>query len=292
MNWSAHKKGICLIHLATLLFGFSGLFGKFLSCSSLVIVFGRTVFAALTLFLAIRFFTDQEGAVKTGRHLGWYALQGLLLAVHWCAFFYSIQISSVAIGLITFSTFPLFVTFMEPAFFKEPLTLFNVGCAVAVFIGICLVVPDLDLSNQFTRGAFWGIFSGFTFALLAMVNRKNVKTLHPIRVSLFQNLFAALFLLFPLLITSPAPPGIRDIGLLVILGVIFTALAHTLFISSLSIISAQTASVIIGLEPVYGIFLALFLLSEVPDLKTIVGGIIIIITTMAAGWQSSRSAQP
>ncbi|WDP88081.1 MAG: EamA family transporter [Desulfobacter sp.] len=88
-------------------------------------------------------------------------------------FFLAIQVSSVAVGLITFSSFPLFVTFMEPVFFKEPLKSVDMATALAVFTGIILVVPDLDLSNQTTLGAFYGILSGLTFALLALVNRKN-----------------------------------------------------------------------------------------------------------------------
>ena len=35
---------------------------------------------------------------------------GIILAVHWTTFFYSIQLSTVAIGLLTFSTFPIFAT--------------------------------------------------------------------------------------------------------------------------------------------------------------------------------------
>ena len=43
-----------------------------------------------------------------------------------------------------------------------------------------------------------------------------------------------------------------------------TALAHTLFIGGLAVVTAHTASVIAALEPVYGIALALAFLGEVP----------------------------
>jgi broad specificity polyphosphatase/5'/3'-nucleotidase SurE len=52
------------------------------------------------------------------------------MAIHWTTFFQSIQVSSVAIGTITFSTFPLFVTFLEPVIYKERLTLQNVLLAI------------------------------------------------------------------------------------------------------------------------------------------------------------------
>ena len=74
-------------------------------------------------------------------------VQGILLASHWVLFFLSIQLSSVALGLVTFSSFPLFVTFLEPLFFRERLKPFDLGTALAVFAGIVLVVPDLNLEK-------------------------------------------------------------------------------------------------------------------------------------------------
>lgn len=282
---SSHNRGIARIHLAVFLFGFSGLFGKFLTCSPFFIVFGRTFFAALALAAVLHRQGRSPIRDDLSGHLVWYLCQGILLAVHWWAFFHSIQLSTVAIGLITFSTFPLFTTFLEPVFFREPLTRSHIGTAIAVFIGIVMVVPDLDFSNQYTAGGLWGIFSGLTFALLAMVNRKNVQSGDPVMVSFFQNLFAAGFLVWPLIFFQIPFPGLAEIGLLIILGVIFTALAHTLFIGSLSSISARTASVITGLEPVYAIILAFFLLNEIPDMKTLAGGIIIISAAVTAGRQ-------
>jgi len=44
-------------------------------------------------------------------------------------------------------------------------------------------------------------------------------------------------------------------------------------------IKAQTASIISSLEPVYGIILAFLLLGEVPALRTILGGVIILGAT-------------
>jgi len=59
------------------------------------------------------------------------------------------------------------------------------------------------------------------------------------------------------------------------------------FIKSLGFIRAQTASVIAGLEPVYGIVLAFFLLNEIPQIRTLIGGLIIIGTTIFAGLKSN-----
>tara|TARA_B100000614_G_scaffold65584_2_gene58069 strand:- start:1058 stop:1939 length:882 start_codon:yes stop_codon:yes gene_type:complete len=282
--------GLVQIHIAVFLFGFAGLFGKFLSCSPFYIVLGRTVFGAMALGLYIKAVSGIPLG-GFGRTALWrFVFQGALLACHWVFFFLSIQVSSVAVGLVTFSSFPLFVTFLEPLFFKERLRRADVMTAVAVFIGIVLVVPDLDMTNRTTLGAGYGILSGLTFALLALVNRRNARQLDPIAVAFYQNLFAALFLAAPIAVLTPKPPVMMDIPVLVLLGVVFTALAHTCFIRSLTMIRAQTAAVIAGLEPVYGIVLAFFLLGEIPAFRTLLGGLIIIGTTIAAGILSRQSA--
>jgi drug/metabolite transporter (DMT)-like permease len=289
------------IHLAVFLFGFAGLFGKFLSCSPLVIVLGRTFFAAIALFIYARLFSSTKlGNIDFGNSdpenldpgsldktaLVFLIFQGVLLALHWVTFFLAIQISSVAVGLVTFSSFPLFVTFMEPFFFKEPLKKRDIATATAVFAGILLVIPDVDLSNNVTLGGFYGILSGLTFAVLTLVNRKNARVRDPILIAFYQNLFAALSLLVPVMILKPAPPSLDDLPNLILLGVVFTAMAHTFFIQALTRIRAQTASVIACLEPVYGIILAFFLLNELPRLQTLAGGVVIIGATIAAGFFS------
>lgn len=283
-----HNSGLLRIHIAVFLFGFAGLFGKFLDCSPLYIVLGRTLFAGLALGLYARGISKIPLGGFNKTSILFFTFQGLLLACHWVFFFLAIQVSSVALGLVTFSSFPLFVTFLEPLFFKEPLKKSDIVTALAVFAGIVLVVPDIDLSNTNTLGAFYGILSGLTFALLALVNRKNARAVHPVTVAFYQNTFAALFLLLPVALFRPEVPSPGDLPLLILLGVVFTAFAHTCFIGSLSLIRAQTASVIAGLEPVYGIVLAFFMLGEIPALQTLAGGAVIIGTTIAAGVLSAR----
>ena len=66
------------------------------------------------------------------------------------------------------------------------------------------------------------------------------------------------------------------------LGVACTGLAHTLFIASMRRVSAHAASVVAALEPVYGIALAAWLLHDVPDGRTLVGGALIVAAALLA----------
>ena len=274
------KPGMIEIHTAVLLFGLVGLFGKFLTLPAIVIVFGRTFFALLTLGTLLGC-SKTSLKTRSRRDIVFLILLGMLLAVHWTTFFYSVQISTVAIGLLTFSTFPLFVTFMEPLMFRERLRLFDIITAICILFGLGLVVPSFDFSNHVTQGAFWGTMAGLTFAILSLLNRKYVKSYSPLVIGWYQNSIACLTL-FPFLFRGTWTINRKDIFLLALLGIFCTALAHVLFISSLKHVRTQLASIIAGLEPVYGIVFAYFLLDEIPSLRTLLGGVVILGTVAIA----------
>jgi len=272
--------GMLEIHIAVLLFGISGLFGKLLPLTPLVIVFGRTFFASLTLG-AILVYSTIDIRTKSRKDQIVLISLGAVLAVHWITFFHSIQISTVAVGLLTFSTFPLFVTFMEPYFFREKLRRFDIVMAGSVLLGLFLVIPSFDFHNNVTQGAFWGTISGFTFAVLSILNRKYVSTYPSIVIVCYQNWIATVILL-PFLFYEDLTFRPSDYFLLAILGVFCTALAHVLFIRSLVHVKAQLASIIACLEPVYGIIFAFALLGEAPAPRTLIGGGIILGTIILA----------
>jgi drug/metabolite transporter (DMT)-like permease len=83
----------------------------------------------------------------------------------------------------------------------------------------------------------------------------------------------------------------RDVGLLLALGVVCTAGAHTLFIASLRTVSAHTASVVAALEPVYGIALALLLLDEIPGGRTLAGATLLVAAALVAS-RRGRTIEP
>jgi len=272
--------GLVEIHVAVLLFGLAGLFGKFLTLSPLLIVFGRTFFASITLGLILAFSTIKLRA-KSKRDLSALMLLGVILAIHWITFFHAIQMSTVAVGLLTFSTFPIFVTFMEPYFFKEKLRRFDMLTAGFVVLGLIFVIPSLNFQNNITQGALWGTISGFMFAVLSILNRKYVGTYPSMMIVWYQNWMATLTLL-PFVFFEDLTLQATDVVLLALLGIFCTALAHVLFIKSLAHIKTQLASIIACMEPVYGIIFAFVLLGEIPALRTILGGCIILGTIAIA----------
>jgi drug/metabolite transporter (DMT)-like permease len=280
-------RALAALHIAVALFGFAGLFGKWLALPAVTIVFGRTLVASVALAVLLRL-GHLPGAIPGRRVDGRLAVNGAVLALHWVAFFEAIRISSVAVGLLGFASFPLFVLLLEAAARERLLRGSEWATAALVTLGLLLVVPEFNWANRVLQGLAWGIVSGFTFALLALGNRSLAARFPPGTIALWQNACAAVCLL-PLALVADVMPGSRDIALLIVLGVVCTALSHTLFIGSLRVISAHTASVVTALEPVYGITLAFLLLGETPNARTLAGAVLIV---GAALWATRPPRSP
>lgn len=268
------QRSLFEIHLAVLLFGLAGLFGKWLALSPIIIVLGRVFFASLTLVL-IFLFARQSIRISPQINYLLFFLLGLILSLHWISFFKSIQVSTVAVGLLSYSIFPVFTVFLEPLLFKEKLAKSNIIFAFLCFAGVYLIIPRFDLSNSIYQGVLWGLLSAITFALLVILNRQLSQKYSSLVITFFQDFFATLLLL-PFIFFIRPDLNLKNIFLLIILGVLCTAGAHSLFIKGMKYIKAQTASIIGSLEPVYGIVLAFVLLGEIPSLRTILGGVIIL----------------
>lgn len=273
---NSENKSLAIVHIAVLLFGLSGLFGKLLSLSSIIIVLGRVFFSSTFLLVTILFLKKD---LKLNHHRDYFilGLMGIILAVHWSTFFASIQVSTVATGLLTFSTFPVLVTFLEPYFFKEKIKLSDILVALITFLGVVLILPDFELGSNLTQGVLLGLISGFTYAVLSMLNRKYIKDYSSLIIAFYEQ-FVSMIVLMPFLFIQKPVFELRDILLLMLLGVVFTGVSHTLFINGLKNVKTQRAAIISSLEPVYGIIFAGFLLGEIPTLREIIGGIVILGT--------------
>ena len=194
---SPHSRASALVslHAAVALFGFAGLFGKWIDLPPSAIVLGRTVVAAVALGTTLALRRQFRG------RLDWrLGLNGALLAVHWLAFFQAIQTAGVAIGLLGFATFPTFVLILEWMFLRRPTHFGEWFLAGLTMLGLVLIVPDFSLSNNVMQGVLWGALAGATFALLAVCNRALMSRRDAGEIAFWQNACAAICLLPTLLL--------------------------------------------------------------------------------------------
>lgn len=254
--------------------GLAGVIAKFVSWPAVAVSFGRVLFSS-TFLLVFMLFRKEKIRLDCRKDYIYIAGAGILMGIHWTVFFLSIQLGSVAIGTITFASFPLFVTFLEPLIFKERLRPLNVVLALVMLGGVFITVPEFSLTNSATVAIIWGMVSAFTYAVLALANRYFSKKYTGRQVCLYEQGVAAVFLL-PFALNQTVTFTVPEVGAVIFLGIVCTALAHALFVGSLKNVKVQTAGIISGMETVYSIVFAMILLGAMITPRELIGGVIIL----------------
>ena len=269
------RKALWAIHLGALLFGLSGIFGKLADNLPEMIVAGRAIFAVLALALFAQLIGKAPLRLPGLRQLALLALGGLLLGGHWWTFFEAVNISGVAIATLGFASFPAFTVLLEGLLFRERTRPAEFAMVGLVCLGLVLVTPDFDLASQATGGLLWAVLSGLLFALLSLLNRASTRGIDPVQAALFQNL-SVLLVFLPCAWPALPESSLNSWLWMTMLGIFCTGLAHSLFVASLRVLKARTTAVIFALEPVYGIAFAWLLFSEIPTLRMLAGGLLIV----------------
>lgn len=266
------NRSMIFINIAVFLFGLAGLFAKWIDVPAIGITLGRVFFSSISLY--IYSFIVKENIRVEKKHFILLVISGIILAFHWWSFLYSIQISTVAIGTITFSTFPLFITIIE-SIRNQKISILELVSSLLIILGVFITIPEFSLSNDMFVGIIIGILSALSYALLTLMNRYFSIYYSSTTIALYEQSSATVILL-PTLLFINSTPTFKDISLLIFLGIVTTALAHTLFITSLKNVEAHKAGIISAMESVYSILLAYLFLHEIPTVREIVGAIIII----------------
>ncbi|RSC26848.1 DMT family transporter [Pseudomonas parafulva] len=283
-----HRTALGALHIGALFFGLTGVFGKLAaSATPSIIVFGRALFAVLALALF-------AGLARKGwqrlraQDLGRLLLGGILLAGHWVSFFIAVRVGGVAIATLGFASFPAFTVILEGVLFRERIRRNEALLVLLVSIGLVLVTPAFNLASEATGGLLWALLSGLLFSLLSLTNRAGSGRVPAVQAALCQNLVVGVCLLpFALPALSAVKP--MDWLWIALLGIFCTGVAHSLFVASLAVIKARTASVVFGMEPIYGIAVAWMVFAETPTLRMLAGGALIIFAIVLS---SRLSAEP
>ncbi len=254
------------LNLATLVLGSSGILGRLIQLPSPLTIFWRCIIAGIVLG-AILYWQKIEWRVRSGAGRRLIITSGILLAAHWVTYFWALQVSNVSIAFLSLFTFPIITSFLEPVFFSTKISWLDIVHALIVFTGIFILIPDLDFSNDLTLGVLLGLLSAVLFASRNLVNKKLISEHSGLNLMFYQ-LWTSAVILSPFLFIYQEVPVKSDILWLLILGIVTTAIGHTL---------TSTASIITSMQPIYGIILAVIVLGETLNSNTIIGGSLIMI---------------
>lgn len=202
------------------------------------------------------------------------------MGIHWVTYFYSLSLSSVAIGMLSIYTYPVITTFLEPLLLKTRFSKMHLGLAVLVLFGIYFLVPEFSLENEQTLAVAFGVTSAFFYSLRNLLMKQEVEKYNGSVLMMYQMIIITI-MLSPVLFLFDLSAVPSQLAPILVLAVVTTCFGHTLLLMSFRNFSVTTASIISSAQPVYGILLGLLFLGEYPAINTIIGGALIIFAVFA-----------
>lgn len=228
--------------------------------------------------------------VKNTRDYWMLTILGVLMGLHWLTYFQALKDSTAAIAILSLHTYPVLTALVEPFVFKEKLRKTDVFLAALVFGGILIMTPEISLSNKTTQAILLGIISGVFFMCRNLMTRKYVRDYSSSFLMMWQMMVIGVFLLPVVFFSGPVDYSFKTIGLLVLLGIFFTAFPHTLFSASFKNLKAKTVGILATMLPLYGAFFGYLIHKETIDFRTAVGGAMILGCVIIETFRNVRTS--
>ena len=281
-----HLYNILILNLGMLCISTSGPLGRFIPLPPPLIIWSRAFVAFLVLGAYCYWKKEKirRGFLENRSTL---IFSGILLTLHWVTYFFALQWSGVAIGMLSMFTFPIITVFLEPLFFKTKFHPIHLMFGALILIGIYLLVPSFNYENVQTKGLLMGLFSALAYAFRNLIIKKNVQKFNG-SLLMFYQMGITIILLFPVLMFYPLDTFTTQIPYLLFLGLVTTAIGHTLFLNCLTYFTVSTASIMNSIQPIFGIIIAFFFLNETPPASSLIGGGIILITVVIESLRSHK----
>ena len=269
------QKSYLALHISVLLWGFTAILGKVIDLPAFVIVWWRVLITSASLIVLlvtvnalreIRKLPQKDVLILMGI--------GVLVGIHWVAFYGAIKLSNASICLVCMATTSFFTAVLEPIILKQRLKWYELALGILIIPGMLLIVKDLEITMVW--GVLAALAAAFLAALFTSLNKKYVTNAKPMQITFLElgSAFLFLSLLMPFYINFATeniqdivPPSNWDWIYLVVLSLVCTTLPFILSLFALRYLSAFVSALTVNLEPVYGILLAIPLLHENQDLS-------------------------
>ena len=255
-----------MLHIAVILFGFTAILGKQISIEAIPLVFWRMVLA-LVLIAIIRLFSGNSfGNLTKSQKLIFLAI-GFLIGIHWFCFYASVKMAHVSVALICMALTPIFTSLIEPIINKSQIDKSDILFSLITIPLIYILIGGIIGFN--IGGFIMGVLAAFFAALFSILNKKFVGVTDNNTLMVYE--FSGVLLIStcvmfafygPHDVANWFPYQISDWIYLLVLSWICTNVAFKLTVQAMKKISVFETNLIIGLEPLYGILLAVVFFKE------------------------------
>lgn len=281
------------LHFIVFIWGFTAVLGDLITIGAVPLVWHRMLLGSLFVFIYIIY---NKGVLKVSlRSLIKFAFVGLIIALHWLAFFSAVKVSNVSITLAMMSTGAFFASFLEPIFFKRKIIGYEVIFGLIVIMGLYII---FKVESAYLSGILLALLASFLGTLFSIFNGMMVKSHNATVISFYELLFGLVFITLYILFTDGYDNTFfilsgSDWTYLIILASICTAYAFIASVHVMKWISPYTLMLTTNMEPIYGILLALLILGDKEYMSPTfyLGAVIILITVVLNGIIKTRKKE-
>ena len=273
------------LHFIVFIWGFTAVLGALISIDAIPLVWYRMLLASGFMFLYIKL--RKQDLRFSPKVLAGFFIGGLIIALHWLAFFGAIKISNVSVTLATMSTGALFASLLEPLLHKRKVVWYEVLFGLIVVLGLYII---FKVETEYVWGIILALCSSFLGALFSVINGRFALKYKASVISFYEIFFGSLCITIYLALTGSFNTSffqltLNDWTLLLILASVCTAYAFIASIHVMRWISPYTVMLTINMEPVYGIILALLILGDSENMSSefYYGAGIILATVITNG---------
>lgn len=262
------RKSYLILHIAVILAGFTGIFGKLISLNEVALVWYRVLFSTLILLLGFKILKVRRlDSLKDKIVI---VQVGSLLMLHWIFFYASIKYANVSVGVICYCLTSFFTAIFAPIINKKRFNYEQLFLSLLTIVGISLIF-HFDASYQL--GIILGVISSSFSALYTIYNERIVLKYDSKMINYYQLgggtillgiLMPFYYLIFPQLVYIPS---LTDIVYLILFSIFCTIGLYILFAEALKNLSAFTVNLTFNLEPIYAIGLAFLIFDEAKEVN-------------------------
>ena len=278
------------LHFIVFIWGFTAVLGDLITIKAVPLVWHRMLLGAFFVLIYIKY---KRGRLKVPLNtLIKFAFVGLLIALHWLAFFSAVKVSNVSITLAMMSTGAFFASLLEPLFFKRRIIKYEVIFGIIVIVGLYII---FKAESENIAGILLALLASFLGALFSIFNGMMVKNHNATVISFYELLFGVIFITLYIMFTGGFNIAFFNLSgsdwtYIIILASVCTAYAFIASVHVMKWISPYTLMLTTNMEPVYGILLALLILGDKEYMSPTfyLGAIIILITVIINGIIKTR----
>ena len=252
------------LHLVVFIWGATGLVGDLLEMPSVTLTAYRMGIAAVFIAAVNLFIPKFKFTIRPKAQAKMLA-SGVLLAAYFWLFFESIKQSTVSIGLVCLAAIPLFVAMVNPLFSKKRIAGKEILLGLGSVVSLALV---FSFELKYVYGIFLGLTSSLTTAIYFILTGMITKEEDPWETTMYQMFGGVFFIaivysIFPSLeFTFADMTDPKQLVGMIFLGIFASAMALSVYAWCLRSISTFSATMILNLEPIYGILMALAVYGE------------------------------